>query len=131
MRGDVAKHTSQFKILEEITEYIVEAYTDNDEIVEEISDRVKKVKEPLEDIPKKLDEREKQLQSYLTSTRQLQDDTDDLSRWLTKMEKALNQQSPISAEKDTSVRQLNDHNYIHDEISRYVTFVLSLSLDLP
>ena len=105
-------------MLEEIIEYLYEVYSEETTIVDEIKGRFEKVKKPVEELPDQLEARKRKLQVTLTSAKQMKEDTDEILRWLTKMEKALAQQKPISAEKDECLRQKNDHSYIQDEITR-------------
>ena len=105
-------------MLEEVIEYLYDVYSEETIIIEEIRERFEKVKNPMADIPVTLEEEKRKLQKSLTSAKQLKDDTDEIIRWLTKMEKVISQQSPISAEKDQCARQKTDHSYLQDEIDR-------------
>ena len=106
------------QILEEVVEYLYDAYSEETVIIEEIKERFEKVKKPIEELPGTLEEQKRKLDVSLSSAKQLKDDTDEILQWLGKMEKVVAQQSPISADKDQCLRQKADHAYVQDEISR-------------
>ena len=106
------------QVLEEVVEYLYDVYSEETVIIEDIKERFNKVKQPMEELPTSLEEQKRKLQKSLSSAKQLKDDTDDVLRWLSKMEKVIAQQSPISADRDHCARQQADHTYIQDEIDR-------------
>lgn len=82
-----------------------------------VEERLEKVKTPMEeDIPKKLDDLEGQLGSNMATSKQFAEDADDLSKFLNKMKNTVDDQKPISADKDTSLRQLKEQGYLLDEL---------------
>ena len=89
---------------------------DDPKTLDVVSERFDKVKQPMEETPIKLDELEKALQSSLESSKQFMNDTDDVEKILNKLERGLDEQKPISADKDTCTRQQNDHKYIVEEV---------------
>ena len=87
-------------------------------VLETVDKRIGKVKVPIEEeIPQQLNDLEKKLQSSLASSKQFNDDTEDFTRLLSRFEKTLGDQKPISADKDTNARQVKDHKYLVEEIN--------------
>lgn len=120
MRLDLSRQAPKLGLIYEISQQLTQINISHTTIVKSIESRVTEVKLPIEEtIPKTLDEMETLLQSSLASTQKLQDEVDDMLRWLKKMEIALKSQSPLSAERSISERQLSEHAYIMEEIARY------------
>ena len=108
------------KEAEDISEWCVANLKHYPDVLLLIDDRLQKVKKPMEvEIPRKLDDLEKKLKNSLQSSKQFVDDTDDLQRWLVKMEKILPDQKPVSADKDTCSRQQNNHKYVVEDVHQH------------
>ena len=115
-RVDLLNHTPQYKEAEELKDWINENLKDDPKTLDIVHERFDKVKQPIEETPIKLDELEKALQSSLESSKKFMDDTDDVEKMLNKLERGLDEQKPVSADKDTCTRQQNDHKYIVEEV---------------
>jgi len=114
-RIDLRKHTPQLKEAEDLGKWCVDNLDES--VKPTVEERLEKVKTPMEeDIPKKLDELESQLGSNLATSKQLMEDVDDLNKFLNKMDNTVDHQKPISADKDTSERQLKEQDYLLDEL---------------
>ncbi len=88
-------------------------------IVHDIQSKVSKATKPVEEtIPKRLDDIEAMLHSSLLSTQKHQDNVEEASRWLKKMEIAVASQSLLSAESEVSERQLEEQKLVVDEVER-------------
>lgn len=118
MRDDLRKHSPELKEAGDIKDWCHENLKEHPKVLKMVDERMEKVQVPMEEeIPTKLDELEKKLKDSLASSKQFVDDTDEIERWLTKMEKTLEEEKPISADKDTNARQVNDHKYVVEEVA--------------
>uniref|UniRef100_A0A7M5V1J7 Uncharacterized protein n=1 Tax=Clytia hemisphaerica TaxID=252671 RepID=A0A7M5V1J7_9CNID len=114
-RIDLRKHMPQLKEAEEIGQWCAENL--DDAVKPVVEERLEKVKTPMEEtIPEKLDDLEGKLGTSLASTKQFNEDVDDLNKFLNKMNNTVENQKPISADKDPSKRQLNEQQYLLEEV---------------
>eukprot|EP00112_Aurelia_sp_Birch-Aquarium-sp1_P005322 Seg1602.3 transcript_id=Seg1602.3/GoldUCD/mRNA.D3Y31 product="Microtubule-actin cross-linking factor 1" protein_id=Seg1602.3/GoldUCD/D3Y31 len=109
VRLDLSRQAPKLGLIYEISQQLTQINISHTTIVKSIESRVTEVKLPIEEtIPKTLDEMETLLQSSLASTQKLQDEVDDMLRWLKKMEIALKSQSPLNKGKFDKISASSD-----------------------
>ena len=115
-RIDLRKQMPRLKEAEDVGKWCIDNLDST--VKPTVEERLEKVKTPMEeDIPKKLDDLEGQLGSNLATTKQFTEDADDLIKFLNKMNNTVDDQKPISADKDTSQRQVKEQGYLLDELN--------------
>lgn len=111
------KQVPELKEAEEIRDWFNENVDEFPELCEAIEERYEAVRAPIEDeLPDKFDNLENTLQDSLASSKELLDNAEELDRWLSKLERTMNEQTGISALKETNYRQVMEQNYLDDEL---------------
>ena len=125
MRIDLTKYVTKLGLVSETAKQLTEISNGKPASLEAMTVRMAKVKSPIKDgIPNRLNKLEEKLQASLSSTLKFQEETDSLMRWLNKMNIALKGQSPLSADESVVKRQIAEHKYLADDVTRYINIVL-------